>query len=93
MDYYLTLIGFGPTGWGRAFAEGALVTISLAVATLPFGLGLGLLPTFIIGKDLQEGRLLAVLSDYIPVDRYVYAMYLPTRHLPSKVRVFIYFLV
>jgi len=57
------------------------------------GLGLGLLPTFIIGKDLQEGRLLAVLSDYIPVDRYVYAMYLPTRHLPSKVRAFIDFLV
>ncbi|MBO3703471.1 MAG: hypothetical protein J5W83_13185 [Candidatus Accumulibacter sp.] len=57
------------------------------------GLGLGLLPTFVIGKDLQEGRLLAVLSDYIPVDRYAYAVYLPTRHLPSKVPVFIDFLV
>ncbi len=57
------------------------------------GLGLGLLPTFIIGKDLQHGRLQAVLSEYIKVDRHVYAMYLPTRHLPSKVRVFIDFLV
>ena len=57
------------------------------------GLGLGLLPTFIIGKDLQQGRLQAVLSEFIPIDRYVYAMYLPTRHLPSKVRVFIDFLV
>jgi DNA-binding transcriptional LysR family regulator len=57
------------------------------------GLGIGLLPTFIIGKDIQHGRLLAVLSEYIAVDRHVYAMYLPTRHLPSKVRVFIDFLV
>lgn len=57
------------------------------------GLGVGLLPTFIIGKDLQNGSLQAVLSEYIPVERYVYAMYLPTRHLPSKVRVFIDFMI
>lgn len=56
------------------------------------GLGLGLLPTFIIGKDLQAGRLQAALSEYIPVERHVYALYLPTRHLPSKVRAFIDFL-
>ena len=57
------------------------------------GLGIGLLPTFIIGKDLQSGKLQAALSEYIPVEQHVYAMYLPTRHLPSKVRVFIDFLV
>lgn len=57
------------------------------------GLGVGLLPTFIVGKELQSGRLQAVLSEYIPVERHVYAMYLPTQHLPSKVRVFIDFLV
>ena len=57
------------------------------------GLGIGLLPTFIVGQDLQQGRLQAVLSEYIPIDRHVYAMYLPTRHLPRKVRVFIDFLV
>jgi len=57
------------------------------------GLGVGLLPTFIIGKELQSGNLQAVLSEYIPVERYVYAMYLPTRHLPSKVRVFIDFMI
>lgn len=43
MEYYLSLISFGPGGWGKAFAEGALITISLACATLPFGLALGLL--------------------------------------------------
>ena len=57
------------------------------------GLGLALLPTFIIGKDLQAGHLQAVLSEYIPVERHVYAMYLPTRHLPAKVRAFIDFMV
>lgn len=57
------------------------------------GLGVALLPTFIIGKDLQAGNLQAVLSEYIPVERHVYAMYLPTRHLPAKARVFIDFLI
>lgn len=55
------------------------------------GLGVALLPTFIIGKDLQEGRLQAVLSEYLPVQQHVYALYLPTRHLPAKVRAFIDF--
>ncbi|MDR2240048.1 MAG: LysR family transcriptional regulator [Zoogloeaceae bacterium] len=57
------------------------------------GLGMALLPTFIIGKDLQDGRLRAALSEYIPVERHVYALYLPTRHLPAKVRAFIDFLL
>ncbi len=57
------------------------------------GLGLALLPTFIIGADLQAGRLRAALSEYIPVEQHVYALYLPTRHLPAKVRAFIDFLV
>ena len=57
------------------------------------GLGVALLPTFIVGADLQAGRLLAVLSEYVPVERFAYAVYLPTRHLPAKVRVFIDFLL
>ncbi|ABA58382.1 LysR family transcriptional regulator [Nitrosococcus oceani] len=57
------------------------------------GLGIALLPTFTVGKDLQEGRLQAVLSEYLPVKRYVYALYLPTRHLAAKIRVFIDFLL
>ncbi|MGQ0751182.1 MAG: LysR family transcriptional regulator [Betaproteobacteria bacterium] len=57
------------------------------------GLGIALLPTFIIGKDLQTGRLQAVLSDYVPLERHIYAVYLPNRHLSAKVRAFIdYFL-
>lgn len=64
---------------------------ALAQAVLG-GLGIALLPTFTVGKDLQSGRLQAVLSEYIPVERYVYACYLPSRHLPVKVRSFIDFL-
>ncbi len=39
----LHLIGFGPEGWGWAILRGAGITISLALATLPFGLALGLI--------------------------------------------------
>jgi DNA-binding transcriptional LysR family regulator len=34
-----------------------------------------------------------VLSDYVPPERYIDAVYLPTRHLPANVRAFIDFLV
>jgi DNA-binding transcriptional LysR family regulator len=57
------------------------------------GLGVALLPTFIIGKDLQAGRLQSVLAQYVPLERQVYAVYLPNRHLSPKVRVFIDFLL
>ncbi len=57
------------------------------------GLGIALLPTFIVGKDLQDGRLKSVLADYVPVERHVYAVYLPNRHLSAKVRAFIDFLL
>ena len=56
------------------------------------GLGIALLPTFIIGQELQSGRLQAVLSDYVPLERRIFAVYLQTIHLPAKVRAFIDFL-
>jgi polar amino acid transport system permease protein len=37
------LLGFGPGGWGGALLQGAAITISIALATLPFGLALGLI--------------------------------------------------
>jgi DNA-binding transcriptional LysR family regulator len=65
---------------------------ALAEAVLR-GVGIALLPTFIVGKDLQSGRLQSVLSEYIPLERHVYAVYLPTRHVSAKVRCFIDFLL
>ena len=57
------------------------------------GFGIALLPTFIIGKDLQAKRLKSVLSEYIPTKQQVYALYLPKRNLPIKIRAFVDFLV
>jgi DNA-binding transcriptional LysR family regulator len=57
------------------------------------GNGIALLPTFIAGADLQEGRLVAILSDYKAPALSLYAVYPPTRHLSAKVRLFIDFLV
>jgi len=57
------------------------------------GFGLALLPTFIIGKDIQAKRLKSVLSEYIPVEQHVYALFLPNRNLPLKIRVLIDFLM
>jgi polar amino acid transport system permease protein len=39
----LALLGFGQGGWGLALLQGAFITISIALATLPFGLALGLI--------------------------------------------------
>jgi polar amino acid transport system permease protein len=38
---YLKLLSFGPEGWGDELLDGFLVTIQLALATLPFGLAIG----------------------------------------------------
>jgi DNA-binding transcriptional LysR family regulator len=65
---------------------------ALAEAVLR-GLGLALLPTFIIGKELQAGRLQSVLSQYIPLERHIYAVYLANRHVSAKVRAFIDYLL
>ncbi|KUL96044.1 ABC transporter permease [Bosea sp. WAO] len=43
MLYKFALLGFGPGGWGWALLQGAAITISIALATLPFGLALGLI--------------------------------------------------
>ena len=56
------------------------------------GLGVALLPTFIIGRELQDGQLQSVLSDFLPPERNIYAVHLPNPNLPGKVRGFIDFL-
>ena len=42
MSEALALLSFGPGGWGDELFNGAGVTLALALATLPFGLALGL---------------------------------------------------
>ena len=58
------------------------------------GSGLTLLPGYIAGKDIREGKLRAVLADWqIESGSSLYAVYLPTRYLAPKVRVFVDFLL
>jgi DNA-binding transcriptional LysR family regulator len=57
------------------------------------GRGVALLPTFIAGTALDDGTLVPVLGAYQAPEIALYAIYPPTRHLSSKVRLFIDFLV
>lgn len=57
------------------------------------GLGMALLPSYIVGPDLQSGALRAVLPDYTASETAIYAVYLSNRHLSAKVRCFVDFLV
>ena len=56
------------------------------------GLGIGQLPTFIVGKDVQEKRLVPIMSPYALPVHAVYAVYPERKHLPQKVSLFIAFL-
>jgi DNA-binding transcriptional LysR family regulator len=57
------------------------------------GCGIALLPAFIAGSALDAGELVPVLQKYHAPEISLYAIYPPTRHLSSKVRLFIDFLV
>jgi DNA-binding transcriptional LysR family regulator len=57
------------------------------------GRGVALLPTFIAGDALHDGRLVSVLSGWKAPPLTLYAIYPPTRHLSVKVRLLIDFLV
>lgn len=56
------------------------------------GLGITKLPTFIIGEELQAGRLVTILTDYPPADLTLCVIYPPSRHLSLKVRLLTDFL-
>ena len=45
-------------------------------------------PTFIVGADLQEGRLRSVLADYAPPRLAISVLYPPSKHLSAKIRLF-----
>jgi DNA-binding transcriptional LysR family regulator len=57
------------------------------------GCGIALLPTYIVGGDLQQGTLRAVLPGCKAPETGLYATYLPNRYLAAKVRVFVDYLV
>ena len=56
------------------------------------GSGVMLMPSFIVGKDLKEGRLKAVLLDYQAIERTIFAVFPSRKHLSAKVRALVEFL-
>jgi len=56
------------------------------------GLGVTLLPTFIVGPELRTGRLAQVLEPYCPDEISVYAVFPSRRYVSAKVRTFVDYL-
>ncbi len=56
------------------------------------GMGIALLPTFIVEKALEEGRLVAVMCDWHAPPISINAVYPSARRVPLKTRVFLDFL-
>ncbi len=56
------------------------------------GLGITLLPTFLVGPEIRAGRLQQVLADYCPPEISIYAIFPSRRYLSAKVRTFVDFL-
>jgi DNA-binding transcriptional LysR family regulator len=91
-DNHWTLIG--PDGEHTVSIQGALCSNNgevLREAAI-HGLGITLLPLFIVGRDLNQGRLQTLLPDYHPPDLSISAIYPATRHLSTKIRLFVQFL-
>ncbi len=60
MDAIITLTSFGPDGWGDEIAQGVMITVLLALATLPVGLTLGF---FLALAKKSDERSLKIAAD------------------------------
>jgi len=60
MENFLSLISFGPGGWGELILAGTWMTIRLALATVPFGLVLGFLVAL---AKLSERKWLSFIGE------------------------------
>ncbi|MBE9603365.1 LysR family transcriptional regulator [Acetobacteraceae bacterium H6797] len=56
------------------------------------GLGVALLPSFIMGPSFASGRLEPLMPSFEPPPLWLFALYPPGRHLAAKVRVLVDFL-
>jgi DNA-binding transcriptional LysR family regulator len=73
-----------------AFGTDDMDAVRAAVAA---GLGIGILPVYMVGDALQSGSLVPLLREYRVVpESAIYMVYLPNRTLSSRVRALIDFL-
>jgi DNA-binding transcriptional LysR family regulator len=85
----------GPAGPLRVSVQGRLATNngdSLRAAAVA-GWGIILEPTFLVGEDLRQGRLVRLLPDHPVSPLTLYAIYPSRRYLSPKVRTLVDFLV
>ncbi|MEF2547664.1 LysR family transcriptional regulator [Aurantimonas sp. E1-2-R+4] len=73
---------------GKFTANSPITVRAAAIA----GLGLALSPSFVIRKDIEAGKLVTVLDDYMPSEAGIYAVFPHRRHLPARVRLFVDYL-
>lgn len=67
MEYYAALLSFREGGWGWSIAHGVFITVSLALATLPFGLLAGFF--IALGKQSKEPSLRLAANIYTTIFR------------------------
>jgi len=67
MEGSIALLGFGEGGWGPSIASGVLVTVSLALATLPVGLAIGFFVA--LGKQSPERSVKLAANMYTTIFR------------------------
>ncbi|MGB7288131.1 MAG: LysR family transcriptional regulator [Salaquimonas sp.] len=56
------------------------------------GLGVTMVPEFAVHKEIADGSLVSILSEYIPEGNSFHAVYAQRRHVSAKVRVFVDFM-
>jgi DNA-binding transcriptional LysR family regulator len=56
------------------------------------GAGVTRTPTFVVGPDIQEGRLRAILTNYETLEVSIYLVFAQRQHLAPKVRAFVDFM-
>ena len=62
-------------------------------AAVTAGLGIGILPTYLVEEQLKQGQLVPLFRQYRPApESGIYLVYYPNRTLPSRVRALIDFL-
>ena len=70
---------------GRIRADNSAAMLGAVVA----GLGIGLAPLWLVGADLNTGRLVRLLEDFEPAPLPIHAVSPPRRFMPPKVRAFV----
>jgi DNA-binding transcriptional LysR family regulator len=84
----------GPNGTAGVKITGRYqVNSSLALKEgLMAGLGVTLIPTFIVGQEIRRGELRVVLQDWAPEPQALYAIFIHRQYITPKVRCFVDFL-